>query len=90
MCIRDRARTCGFEYLSANNMEDFTKQADYFCGETEKPVLFEVFVKDSDEAGAYQLLIEKNKGLNLSDNLKHKIKNVLGNETVNAIKRVFK
>ena len=84
------ARTCGFEYLSANNMEDFTKQADYFCGETEKPVLFEVFVKDSDEAGAYQLLIEKNKGLNLSDNLKHKIKNVLGNETVNAIKRVFK
>ena len=47
-------------------------------------------MKDSDEAGAYQLLIEKNKGLNLSDNLKHKIKNVLGNETVNAIKRVFK
>lgn len=51
------AESCGFEYLSANNKQDFLNQIQKFCqGELDKPVLFEVFTTTEDEQEGLNLL----------------------------------
>lgn len=51
------AESCGFEYLSANNKQDFFNQIQKFCQyEFDKPVLFEVFTTTEDEQKGLNLL----------------------------------
>lgn len=56
------AKSCGFEYLQANTIDDFVKQIDYFCnGSFDKPVLFEVFTSTKDERDGLHLMWKYNR-----------------------------
>ena len=68
------ANSCGFDYLEANTMEEFKKNASKFISESDKPIVFEVFVKDTDEALAYNMLIENNKKYTTNEKIKGLVK----------------
>lgn len=61
------AETCGFDYISASNTEEFKESLDYFVSKTSKPVLFEAFIKDEDEVKAYNSIIQHNSKMSFAD-----------------------
>lgn len=61
------SETCGFLYLSASNIEEFNENIDKFINESNKPVVFELFVNDVDEVKAYNMIIQANSKLTISD-----------------------
>lgn len=71
------AETCGFRYMSAKTMEEFEEQAKDFTGISDRPIIFEAFVSDIDEADAYNMLIEKNKTRTIHDKIKSGIKGII-------------
>ena len=71
------AETCGFRYMSANTMEEFEEQAKDFIGISDRPIIFEAFVSDIDEADAYNMLIEKNMTRTIHDKIKSGIKGII-------------
>lgn len=85
------ANTCGFTYLSANSMNEFIEKSSVFLSESESPILFEVVIKDKDESEAYNKLIESNKSFSKREQLKRNIKNsaktILGEKTVDKIRK---
>lgn len=66
-----------FEYLEAHNTDDFEKKSSYFLKESNKPILFEVFVSDVDDAKAYKKIIETNADLSTSEKIGKKFKDPL-------------
>lgn len=52
--VRDYAENLGFEYFSASNKVEFLQQKDKFLTSerAEKPIIFEVFTKSTDESDA--------------------------------------
>ena len=82
------AETCGFIYLSANNMNEFMNASKTFLNKSDKPIILETFVSDIDESKAYQLLINKNLKNNgyLKKELKNSIKKIIGEKTINKLK----
>ncbi|MFA6832243.1 MAG: thiamine pyrophosphate-binding protein [Bacteroidaceae bacterium] len=70
--------TCGFKYMKANSKSEFLEQKDIFIQKNNKPILFEVFTKDIDDASAYRLLLRANseKDFSLKSVLKKGINNI--------------
>ena len=87
---RGWAETCGFSYFSAHSQKEFEENAHVIYNESEKPILFEVFVTDVDESDAYNSLIEANKTKTPKEQLKYclksTIKGVLGTENYRRIR----
>lgn len=56
--VRHLTENCGYEYLSATNKEEYTKNALKFFnrGGVKKPILFEVFTTDEDESDALRII----------------------------------
>lgn len=54
------ANTCGFEYRSARTKEEFNAQMDSFLSDSDKPILFEIFVSDANEYDAFQAILGEN------------------------------
>lgn len=84
------AKTCGFLYLNADNEEKFQLEAKKFVSISDRPIIFEVFVSDIDEAQAYNQIIRDNKKSNFTNIIKNNIKDVLSNSTINKIKNIIK
>ena len=84
------AETCGFLYLSANNEEDFRSKSKKFVSISDAPIIFEIFVSDTDEACAYNQLIGDNKKNNFTSIMKSNIKEVLNSNVVNKIKDIIR
>ena len=88
--VKHFVQDLGFEYLCASNKKQFDEVFERFLVNeiTAKPILFEVFTDDSDESEALEKL------LNIEDNLKIRTKKlaqqVLGNNTIKAIKKIVK
>ena len=74
------AETCGFKYMKANSKSEFLEQKNIFIQKNNKPILFEVFTKDVDDASAYRLLLRANSEKDFS------LKGVL-KKGINKIKR---
>ena len=76
------SETCGFKYFSASSKEEFEKYKNKFVEISEKPIVFELFVSDTDDATAYnKLVIENTEGSKtsvLKDNLKISVKKMFG------------
>ena len=54
---KDWAKSCGFEYFSANSKEKFELQINDFCNkEYDKPILFEVFTNTKEEKQGLNIL----------------------------------
>ncbi len=74
------SRTCGFKYMSAYSKEEFDSQVEIFCNQSDQPILFEIFISDSDEAVAYQNIIQYNQAKDggLKTDLKSLKKRIFG------------
>ena len=88
------AISCGFEYIEANSMERFKENVKKFISESDKPIVFEVFVKDVNEALAYKALIENNKKYTKNEKfkglIKSTIKSTIGENNFNKLKEKIK
>lgn len=84
------AKTCGFVYLNAHNMEEFKSNVKTFIDVSNQPILFEVFVSDDDERAAYQRIINENKKKNAVDTVKKGIKRIIGQNATAHIKAFAK
>jgi 2-succinyl-5-enolpyruvyl-6-hydroxy-3-cyclohexene-1-carboxylate synthase len=88
------AETCGFEYMHADSQDVFEKNCNEFLSDSEKPILYEVFVSDIDEAYAYNALMNSNRIQTLSGSIKNgvksSIKNMLGESKIEHLKQIIK
>ena len=76
------AESCGFEYLIADNKEDFISQCNKFVSTSEKPIVFEVFVTDEEESNAYNSILDYNRKFTTKEVIKRSIKKII-NKTKN-------
>jgi 2-succinyl-5-enolpyruvyl-6-hydroxy-3-cyclohexene-1-carboxylate synthase len=93
------ALSMNFEYLTANNKDEFLAQIDKFCSpdidEFDKPVLFEVFTTVKDEQDGLSLIREANRPKidnpnkdDFSKKVKSVVKQVLPQKAIDAIKKL--
>ena len=88
--VKHFAQDLGFEYICASNKKQFEEVFERFLVNeiTDKPILFEVFTNDSDESEALEKI------LSIESNLKIRTKKlaqqVLGNNTISALKKIVK
>ena len=92
------ARSMGFEYLSANNKDEFLSLIDDFCSpkisQFDKPVFFEVFPKVKDEQNGLKLIREANKSMTdaltgaITGTLKGVTKQFLPKKALNALRKL--
>lgn len=91
--IKDYATNLGYEYLTANNKNDFLKHIDYFLSPTEynKPIIFEVFTEKDDESNALEQMmhIKKQTHTAIKENLKKAIKDTIGEHNIKKIKTII-
>ena len=88
--IKHYAQDLGFEYICAQNKEEFLTNIDYFTSTNsyEKPIIFEIFTNDEDEDEALKKII--NLKTSFSGKAKTILKNKLNSKTKNKIKRFIK
>lgn len=84
------AESCGFEYLSANNMNELMCVTEKFVSRSEKPIILETFVTDYDESSAYLQLVNANTTKSTIAVVKGIVKNVLGENVCEKIKHKIK
>ena len=87
--VRHYAEDLGFEYLSADNKEDFTKNVETFTNPEigDKPILFEIFTDYQDETDAIEILQTLETDATVTS--KNAIKKILGEKGVQAVKKVL-
>lgn len=68
------AETCGFEYLSVRNKDDFLKNYQHFISESDKPIVFELFISDKDDFQGYRKLLDANRKVEMTELLKRQVK----------------
>lgn len=88
--IRHYAEDLGYEYLSADNKEDYLKNLPRFVTEemTGKPMLFEVFTESGDEnEGIY---IMRNLNVSTIGMLKGIAKKILGENGQETVKKILR
>lgn len=77
----------GFEYICASNKTEFEKNITKFLSdENNKPILFEVFTDSKLESEALKII---NNLIVPEDNIKNKIKRVIGEKNIKKIKRII-
>lgn len=92
--VKDYATDLGYEYLSANNKEEFNAVIDRFLTSeiTNKPVLLEVFTETEDESNALEqtLNIITDSKYMMKQKVKQMVKDFIGNENIEVIKKIMK
>lgn len=87
--VRHYAEDLGYEYLSANNKEEYLRHLDRFLTPevTERPMLFEVFTDNEDESEAIRMM--RNLNVSAKGVLKEAVKGVVGEKGKEAIKKML-
>lgn len=92
--VKDYVTNLGYEYLSANNKEDFLKVVDRFLNLeiTDKPMLLEVFTETDDESNALEMVLNTmvDPKAVLKSKVKKVVKEVLPASAVQVIKKAVK
>ena len=83
------ANNCGFKYISAKNKGEFSSLCDVFISNSNKPILFEVFTEEQDEVMAMNLLLQANNVTPQSNDIKQKVKSIIGEKGITLIKSVL-
>lgn len=88
--VRHFAEDLGFEYLQANNKEEFKDNIEHFVSPSNysKPIVFEVFTDYQDETDALEILQTMIK--TASGTTKQIAKKILGEKGVQFVKKVIK
>lgn len=88
--VKDFATDIGYEYISANNKEEYLNNVDKFIDPEvkNKPILFEVFTDSKDESNALKLMdsLEVSK----KAELKNFVKQTLGDNNFHKLKEFLK
>lgn len=87
---KEWAESCGFKYFEARNMNEFIECSKLFLEESDKPIILEAFVSDSDEHEAYFKLLDFNRPKTAKDSLKSAVKDLLGEDTYKKLKHTIK
>lgn len=88
--VKHYAEDLGFEYLCANDKQEFENVYERFLSEeiTDCPMLFEVFTNNIDESAALETI------MNIEENIKSKAKkitkNLLGENNLKVLKKVIR
>lgn len=87
--IKHYATDLGFQYLSAENKEEFLEKVEVFVAPemNVKPIVFEVFVSSEDESEALKLMNEIE--TSTKGELKQTIKKVIGPKATEAVKNLI-
>ena len=89
--VRDYVKNFGFEYLRAENKEEFAKSASAYLDpeSRDRPVLFEVFTRSEDESNALKLIRTIEEG-SAKGKAKQFTKQLLGQKKSNMLKKITK
>lgn len=93
MLVKHFAEDLGFQYLSANNKEEFIAALDTFTAPeiTDKPIILEVFTTHENENEALRLMTTIN--VDVNNVMRHKlastIRSVVGEKGVNVVKNIL-
>ena len=91
--VRNYATNLGYEYISASNKEEFSTAVERFLVPeiTDKPIFFEVFTNGEEESLALEQMLNLivDPKIELKDNLKKAIKNVVGETGLNIAKKIL-
>lgn len=89
LLVRHYAEDLGYEYLSANNKEEYLQKLDRFLISeiTDRPMLFEVFTNNEDESEAIRMMNTLN--VSASGMAKELTKAVLGEKGKNMVKKML-
>ncbi len=88
--VRHFAEDLGFEYMKAESKEEYLEKVEHFISPelTEKPILFEVFVKMEDDDYAYNATkITLKDGVSM---VKQMAKGLLGEKGFSQVRRIIK
>ncbi len=90
--VRHYAQDLGFKYISASNKMEFEEASKDFLDTSyrDKPILFEVFTTTEDEIDCLKILRNSNKSFLSKDTIKKAIKDFIGDNTVDTIKKTLK
>jgi len=72
------AETCDFSYMAAKNKSEFSESYNAFLKSSDKPMVFEIFVSDKDDAEAYRMIVSENAPQSFERSIKSKIKGIIG------------
>lgn len=88
--VRHFAEDLGFEYLCANNKEEFLNKMEYFVSPDryDKPIVFEAFTDYQDETDALEVLQTLIK--TATGTSKQIAKRILGEKGIQLVKKVIK
>jgi 2-succinyl-5-enolpyruvyl-6-hydroxy-3-cyclohexene-1-carboxylate synthase len=88
--VKHYAQDLGFEYLSASNKQEFELVYEQFLTSEikGKPIVFEVFTNSSDESNALEAIQQIE--TNIKGRAKQMAKQILGESTVKALKKIVK
>tara|TARA_B110000971_G_scaffold210279_1_gene237315 strand:- start:7280 stop:9013 length:1734 start_codon:yes stop_codon:yes gene_type:complete len=81
------AESCGFKYISAKTKEELLTHQNTLVSESDRPILFELFVDPNDELEAYNMVMKSNI---IESKSKAAARAVLGQKGVNLLKRIVK
>lgn len=89
LLVRHYAEDLGYEYLSANNKEEYLQNLERFLTPeiTDRPMLFEVFTNSEGESEAIRMICNMN--VSVKRMLKDTVKSVVGESGVKAVKRIL-
>lgn len=91
--VKDYATNLGYEYLSANNKEEFLKVVDNFLNPqiADKPMFLEVFTETDDESNALEMTLNIKVGSKamIKDKVRNVVKSVVGDSGVRVIKKAL-
>lgn len=92
--VRHYAEDLGFEYLCADNKEDYLKYTDHFVSPEifDKPILFEVFTNNQDESNALHTVhnLEYSAKKSVKKKIKDFARKTLGAKNIMRLKKIIK
>jgi 2-succinyl-5-enolpyruvyl-6-hydroxy-3-cyclohexene-1-carboxylate synthase len=91
--IKNYAESLGYEYITANNKENYQKEVKRFLNPklTERPMVFEVFTESDKENEAVYIMNHLLQSANgkMKDAMKDTIKNIAGEKGLNTVKKIL-
>lgn len=82
--VKSFAENLGFEYLSAQNKEEFNQNLNKFLNRnSDKPIIFEIFTNVDDESNALKQIN------NLEISVKSVVKNIIGKKGIKIAKKIL-
>ena len=87
--VKHYAEDLGYEYMSANNKEEFLAVVDRFVTPqlTEKPMLLEVFTTNEDESDSLKMM--RSLCTNSTGLARNVVRNIIGQSGVNVAKKIL-